>query len=48
MTVYFDVGHFPFSAAYYQSDPPSSYGGNSPCALGRYAFQQNTFVLAQM
>lgn len=48
MTVPFDVDHLPLSAAFYQSDPPSSYGGNSPCALEHYAFQRNTFVSARM
>lgn len=48
MTVPFDVSNFPLSAAFYQSDPPLSYGGDSPCALRQLAFQRNRFVLAQM
>ena len=48
MTVPFDVDRIPLSAAFYQSDPPSFYDGNSPCALGHYAFERNTFVSARM
>ena len=48
MTVHFDVDYLPLPAAFYQSDPPSFYNGNSPCALGHYAFERNTFVSARM
>jgi len=44
MTVPFDVDRIPLSAAFYQSDPPSFYDGNSSCSL----FERNTFVSAQM
>lgn len=48
MTVHFDFSRFLLSAVFYQSDPPSLYGGNSPYALEHYAFERNTFVLARM
>ena len=48
MTIHFDVGHLPPSETFYQSDPPSFYDGNSPCAFKHYAFERNTFVSARM